>query len=80
MSMVRLNITLPEDLARQLNKFVKPKQKSNFIAQTLRQRIERIQYEELQKALEEGYKVRKKESHTIAKEFEPLDLEVWDDY
>lgn len=60
MSVVRMNITLPEELARQIDKLVEPKKKSQFIAETLQQRIERIQHEKLQKILEEGYKARKK--------------------
>ena len=56
MSVVRMNITLPEELARQIDKLVEPKKKSQFIAETLQQRIERIQHEKLQKILEEGYK------------------------
>ena len=70
MSVVRMNITLPEELARQIDKLVEPKKKSQFIAETLQQRIEKIQHEELQKTLEEGYKARKKESQSLAKEFE----------
>ena len=80
MSVVRLNITLPADLARKLDETVKPKEKSRFIAETLRQRIERIRHEQLQEALEEGYKVRKEESQFIAKDFEALDVEGWDEY
>jgi metal-responsive CopG/Arc/MetJ family transcriptional regulator len=80
LSVVRLNVTLPDDLARKLDEIVKPKEKSRFIAETLRQRIEKIQHEELQKALEEGYKARKEESHFIAKDFEAIDLEGWDEY
>jgi len=80
MSVVRMNITLPEELARQIDKLVEPKKKSQFIAETLRQRIERIQHEKLQKILEEGYKARKKESQSLAKEFEYADLEGWDEY
>lgn len=80
MSVVRLNITLPEDLARKLDETVKPKEKSRFIAETLRQRIEKIQHEKLQKALEEGYKVRKEESQFIAKDFEAVEAEGWDEY
>ena len=80
MSVVRMNITLPEELARQIDKLVEPKKKSQFIAEALRQRIEKIRYEELQKALEEGYKARKQESHFIAKDFESVDLEGWDEY
>ena len=80
MSVVRMNITLPEELARQIDKLVEPKKKSQFIAETLQQRIERIQHEKLQKILEEGYKARKKESQSLAKEFEYTDLEGWDEY
>jgi metal-responsive CopG/Arc/MetJ family transcriptional regulator len=78
MNAVRLNITIPEELARQLEKLVGSRNKSHFIAETLRQRIEKIQEEELNK--KEGYKARKKESVSIAKEFEPADLEGWDEY
>ena len=63
-----------------MDKLVGRKKKSRFIAETLKQRIEKIQHEELQKTLEEGYKTRKEESHAIAKEFESADLEGWDDY
>lgn len=80
MNTVRLNITLPEELVRQLDNLVSPRKKSYFIAETLRQRIEKIRDEELQKLLEEGYKATKQESLIIAKEFEPIDLEGWDEY
>ena len=57
-----------------------PRKKSHFITQTLRQRIARIQHEQIQGLLEEGYKARKAESISITKEFEPVDLEGWDEY
>ena len=80
MSVVRMNIVIPEELAHQLDKLVGPKKKSRFIAETLKQRIEKIQHEELQKTLEEGYKARKEESQAVTKEFETADLEGWDEY
>jgi len=80
MSAVRLNITLPEELARQLEKLAGSRNKSYFIAETLKQRIKEIQEEELNKILEEGYKDRKQESLCIAKEFEHVDVEGWDEY
>jgi len=79
MNTVRLNITLPEELAQQLDKLAGPKKKSRFITETLRERMEKIQNEQLQKLLEEGYKAVKKESLALAKEFEPADLERWDE-
>ena len=80
MSVVRLNITIQEELARQLNKLVGPRKKSHFIAEALEQRIGEIQKEELNKILEQGYKARKEESLSIAKEFEAVDVEGWDEY
>jgi len=80
MSVVRMNITLPEELAQQLGKLIGPRKKSHFITETLKEKIERIQNEELQKMLEEGYKVRKQESQSITQEFESADLEGWDEY
>ncbi|MBC2694167.1 MAG: hypothetical protein HF982_02595 [Desulfobacteraceae bacterium] len=80
MDMVRLNITLPADLSHQLNELVGSRKKSGFITETLRQRIEKIQDEQMQKLMEEGYKARKAESFDIIKEFELGDLEGWDEY
>jgi metal-responsive CopG/Arc/MetJ family transcriptional regulator len=80
MNMVRMNITIPEDLAHRLDDLVGLRGKSRFIAETLKDRIKRIEQEELQKSLEEGYKTRKEESLSIAKDFEPVDLEGWDEY
>ena len=80
MNTVRLNVTLPKELARQLDNLAGPKRKSRFIAETLRRRIEKIQNEQLQILLEEGYKSAKRESLALAKEFEPVDMEGWDEY
>ena len=80
MSVVRMNITIPEDLANKLDRLTGSRKKSQFIAEALKEKIEKTQYENLQKTLEEGYKARKRESHSIAKEFEPIDLEGWDEY
>ena len=80
MSNVRLNITIPEEVARQLDSIVGTRGKSRFIAETLRKRIQEIEEQKLQQLLEEGYKARKKESQSMAKEFEHADLEGWDEY
>jgi len=80
MGAVRLNITLPEELARQLDELIDPRKKSQFIAETLRKRIQEMEEQKLQEILEEGYKARKLESEQLAREFEPIDLEGWDEY
>jgi metal-responsive CopG/Arc/MetJ family transcriptional regulator len=80
MSVVRMNITIPQELARQMDELTKPRKRSQFISEALKHRIDEIQHEKAQKALEEGYKARKEESRFITKEFEVSDLEGWDEY
>ena len=77
---VRLNITIPKELARTLNELAGPRKRSQFIAEAVTKQIDQRQKEELEKALEEGYKATAGESSVLAKEFEDVDLEGWDDY
>jgi len=77
---VRLNITIPKELARTLNEFAGPRKRSQFIVEAITKQIDQRQKEELEKALEEGYKATVGESSVLAKEFEEADLEGWDDY
>jgi len=78
--MVRMSITIPEDLAQKLDQIAGSRKKSEFITESLEERIRKMEQEELQKELAEGYKARKAESLSIAEEFEPADLEGWDEY
>ena len=80
MSTVRVNITLPEDLARKLDSLVEPKKKSRFVAEAVEKKIEDLQRERTEALLEEGYKALRAESLTIAKDFEFVDMEGWDEY
>jgi len=80
MRVVRMNITIPQELARQVDELTGPRKRSQFISEALKHRIEEIQHEKAQKLLEEGYKARKEENHFITKEFEAADLEGWDEY
>lgn len=80
MNMVRMNITIPEEMAQQLDKLAGAKKKSHFIVESLRERMKKIEHEELQKNLEEGYKAERGESLSLAREFEQVDIEGWDEY
>ncbi len=77
---VRLNITIPKELAQALNKFAGNRKRSRFIVEAVRKQIDQKRKEELEEVLEEGYRVTAKESSALAKEFEGADLEGWDDY
>ena len=80
MSFVRINITIPDHLARKLDRMVSPRKKSKFIVESLEERIQRMEREELKSSLKEGYRVRREEGLKIAEEFKPFDLEGWDEY
>jgi metal-responsive CopG/Arc/MetJ family transcriptional regulator len=77
---VRLNITIPKDLAASLDQYAGPGKKSRFIAQAIRNQIEHQQKQALEKALEEGYQATSGEGLAISNEFEVVDLEGWDEY
>jgi metal-responsive CopG/Arc/MetJ family transcriptional regulator len=80
METARLNITLPDELVKELNQFVGPRKKSRFIATTLRERLKKMRKERQEQILKEGYQTRKRENEEISKEFVPIDLEDWDEY
>ena len=80
MNMVRINITIPKALACQLDQIAGHRKKSRFITEAVSERIKKIEDQLLKKELEEGYKARRTESISISKEFEPIDLEGWDEY
>ena len=80
MESVRLNITLPKDLARQLESVVGARMRSKFIADAVAERIEALRKEALRAEMTEGYERRKEEGLALTREFEAADLEGWDDY
>ena len=77
---VRLNITLPIEVAESLSRVTEPRKRSRFIAAAIVERIDRTQKEKLEKDLEEGYRATRQEALAISKEFETADLESWDEY
>lgn len=66
MNTVRVNITLPLEIARMLRNV---KNKSAFIAEAIRERIEREEKANLIRELSEGYRARKKEDNELAVEW-----------
>lgn len=80
MGVVRLNITLPQKIAEQLDEIAGPKRKSSFIADCIKKRMEQIEKEKLKQLLKEGYSMTKKEDKELTQEFEFVDLKNWDEY
>ena len=65
--MVRMNITLPDEVAEELGHV---KNKSRFIAEAVHQKFQTEQRRRLEKELVEGYKAQAKEDKRIAEEWE----------
>lgn len=72
MNTVRLNIILPEDVVQKLKKITN---KSNFIAEVLKEKFKENKKRKLNQLLIEGYKSTKKEDKEINKEWEKATLE-----
>jgi metal-responsive CopG/Arc/MetJ family transcriptional regulator len=72
--MKRLNITLPEEIAQEINDIPN---KSGFISEAVKEKLERINKEKLDKLLIEGYKATRKEDKEINQEWEKITLEGW---
>ena len=67
MNTVRMNITLPSEIAELLKSV---RNKSNFIAEAVKERIEREEQNQLIRELTEGYKIRKSEDNLLALEWD----------
>jgi len=77
---VRMNITLPRELAVALDHLTGPRKRSLFISEAVKQKIERLEKETLDALLAEGYRAAKQENIEIVREFEEIDIEGWDEY
>lgn len=73
--MVRLNITLPEEIVKRI---ASKKNKSRFIADALREKLEREKKQEIECLLLEGYKAAAKEDAKFLNDWEGVDLDEWD--
>ena len=70
----RLNITIPESVAKKMDKI---SNKSRFITEAVEERFKRMEKEKLDKFLVEGYKATKEEDRAVNKEWEKVTLERW---
>jgi len=70
----RLNITIPEEIAKKLNKI---SNKSKFIAEAVKEKLEKLEMQELEKILAEGYEAIKEEDKKVNDDWEKITLEGW---
>ena len=75
MHMIRLNITLPDEIAKRLSK---EGNKSRLIADALREKFAREKKKELDRLMLEGYKTSCQQDRKLISEWEKISLEKWD--
>ncbi|MBM4066850.1 MAG: hypothetical protein FJ266_14650 [Planctomycetes bacterium] len=69
-----LNITVPDDLSRDLESIPN---KNSFITEALKEKLEKEKMKKLDDILIEGYKETKNEDKKMNKEWEAITLEGW---
>jgi metal-responsive CopG/Arc/MetJ family transcriptional regulator len=74
MKMKRLNITLPDDLEKELEALPN---KSRFIALALREKLEREKRQKLDSLLIEGYQATKEEDKALNEDWQEATLKDW---
>ncbi len=72
--MVRLNITMPDELAKELEKIPN---KSRFIAQALSEKFKREKKEKLESLMIEGYQKTRQEDQELKKDWDKATLKDW---
>lgn len=73
--MVRLNITIPEDVAEQLHQI---RNKSQFIARAVAEKFNREKRQRLEKAMIDGYKEAAAEDRRLGHEWDTATREGWE--
>lgn len=72
--MARLNITLPDELAREI---ADKHNKSRFIAEALKEKIEREKQKRIEHFLREGYEATSEEDTKLQVDWENSGIEGW---
>ncbi|MCZ6536244.1 MAG: hypothetical protein V3U95_04090 [Dehalococcoidia bacterium] len=74
MRTLKLNFTIPEDVAEALRNRIQQRRRSAFVTAALVEKLKKLEEEELI----EGYQARNVEDTDINKEWENLTLQRWD--
>lgn len=77
MKTLKLNFTVPEDVAEALKARVSRRKRSAFVAAAVADKLKELEQEHLRQSLVEGYQARRAEDTEINQEWEGATLEEW---
>jgi hypothetical protein len=77
MKTLKLNFTVPEDIAEALKTRVGKRKRSAFVAAAVAEKLKYLEQEHIRQALVEGYQAQQDENTEINQEWEGATLEEW---
>ena len=77
MKALKVNFTIPEDIAAALRSRVSKRRRSAFVAAAVAEKLKELAEEQLRQELIEGYQATREEDTIINKEWEAATLEKW---
>ena len=77
MKTLKLNFTIPEDIAATLRSRISGRKRSAFVSGAIYEKLNQLEQEELKQTLIEGYLARREEDVEINREWERPTLEGW---
>jgi hypothetical protein len=75
MKTLKLNFTVPEDVAEALKSHVDKRKRSAFVVAAVTDKLKRLEEEQLRQSLVEGYQARQAEDDEVNREWERATLE-----
>ena len=80
MNKLKMNFTVPADVAATLRAVVKPRNRSGFVTDAIVRRLQEVEQEHLRQILIEGYLARREEDEKINADWKSISQEEeWDD-
>ena len=77
MRTLKMNFTVPEDIAEALRARVSRRKRSAFVAAAVLEKLKELEQEQLTLSLIEGYQARRAEDAEVNQEWEGSTLEEW---
>lgn len=77
MGAVKVDFTIPRDVDKKLRQAVEAGQRSTFVANAIREKLEELHRQRIRAALREGYAATRDEGAQINLEWEGATLEDW---
>ncbi len=77
MKTLKINFTVPEDIAEALKSRVSKRKRSAFVAAAIADKLKELEAEQLRQSLVEGYKARQAEDAELNQGWEGVTLEKW---